>query len=229
MSFDFNPPLTLLTFPSTYQTAFSGSSGFGFTDGYGQNGIDSIRFSHSQNYSSLIDGWGTVTTPSMTNVNSLRQKVTENSVDSIFGKGIVTGNTWMFLQATKDSSITYRWLTNSSDFIVAEVKTNLAGDTVKTANYLVSTLSSGLKDGLLLDNNIRVYPNPASDKLFIDGISANSYLVIFDATGKLVSASLLRKDNSNITISSYENGMYFYQAVDMAGNILGRGKFAVAR
>lgn len=226
--FDFNPPLKLITFPSTYQTAYTGTSGFGFTNFYGQSGIDSVKFSHSQNYSSLIDGWGTVSTPAKANVNSLRQRVIENSIDSIWGKGLVTGNTWMFLQESKDSSISYRWYTNTTDFIIAEIKTNKAGDTVKAANYLLATLNTGIKNEIS-SMDIMLYPNPSSEKITFSGVAGVAGIIIYDATARIISRSLLQEHNSTISVSNYENGIYFYQISDMNGNFLKQGKFSVAR
>lgn len=191
--------------------------------GYPQPPVDSVKIKSTLTYSSIIDGWGTITTPAYSNVNAIRQKRTENRVDSTF---IRMGGNWIPQGSPSyDSTIQYQWWTNTLKYPVAEVSAD-GNNVVDNASYLSSS-QVGVIEKNKSGTEITIYPNPASDKLFIGGINENSYIVIFDATGKLMSTSLLKKNYSTINIASYENGMYFYQAVDMGGNILSRGKFAV--
>lgn len=73
-----------LTFPSTYQTAFTGTSAYEITINPRQTGIDSIRMKSTTYTSSNIDGWGNLTTPAYSNVNSLRQYITDIRTDWTF-------------------------------------------------------------------------------------------------------------------------------------------------
>ncbi len=56
---------------------------------------------------------------------------------------------------------------------------------------------------------IKVYPNPATSKLFIDGYTDVTAVVITDATGRAIKQVTIEKSNNSIDISSLESGSYF--------------------
>jgi hypothetical protein len=63
-------------------------------------------------------------------------------------------------------------------------------------------------------NNLKIYPNPAHDKLFINfGINVPKYTMIkiFDFRGQLVLNNELVEEISNIDISSFSSGVYFIE------------------
>jgi hypothetical protein len=65
------------------------------------------------------------------------------------------------------------------------------------------------EDDFNLDNTIRVYPNPASGKIYVTAKVAPSSLAIYDAFGKLI----LRKveDTESIDVSGLTAGVYFIE------------------
>lgn len=65
-----------------------------------------------------------------------------------------------------------------------------------------------LKDGLEEEKMILVYPNPASGSLHIDGISAESKIVISNITGHSVINTLCQDGDTIIDISSLPAGLY---------------------
>tara|TARA_B100000508_G_scaffold141097_1_gene146944 strand:- start:36885 stop:37946 length:1062 start_codon:yes stop_codon:yes gene_type:complete len=62
--------------------------------------------------------------------------------------------------------------------------------------------------------SLSIYPNPASDKLFIDGFSSNAELKIFSITGQVVKSENIINENLPIDISSLKRGTYLVQVVE---------------
>lgn len=226
------PPKSFYHFHLTIQPPFNGTSKYELKFYLGQSGINSMKIKASNNYTSTIDAWGAITTPSNANVNSLRQKYREISTDSTFIKP--TGQPWMLNPSSQanpnpsvDTTYTYRWWSNTKKFPIAEITAD-ASNVVTNASYLLSTLV-GVEEKSIAKNDVNVFPNPASDKINITGITTESYLVIFDVNGKLMERGRLKKSNSSINTSEYQNGIYFYQITGLNGNQIGKGKFVVSK
>ncbi len=73
----------------------------------------------------------------------------------------------------------------------------------------------GNTSGIVPNDNqndiIRVYPNPAEDILFIDGLTNPAMVSIYDISGKLIMIKQLTTDE--IDISSLAKGMYFIKVI----------------
>ena len=65
--------------------------------------------------------------------------------------------------------------------------------------------------GFNFENSISIYPNPTTNKIYIENNSQKTIkkILIFDTSGKI----LLEKDSfdQNIDISGFQNGIYFIQ------------------
>ena len=229
----FNPAQKALTFPSTYLTNFSGTTNFEVKFYIGQPGLDSLKVKVAINYTSSIDAWGSITTPANPNVNSLRQKYIEISSDTTYLKP--TGQPWMLQPSTQqdpnptiDTTNNYRWWSNTKKWPIAQI--GVANNMVTDASYLLSTTTTvGVNEQSMAKNEVNVFPNPASDKITITGISTESFLVIIDVNGKRMESSSLKKNNTTINTSNYENGTYFYQVIGINGKTIGKGKFVVLK
>ncbi len=226
MALEFIPAQKFITFPSNYQTAFNGNSGFTIQYDPNQMGVDSVKLIHAIIYSSIFDASGTITTPAYSNVSALRQKYTEMTVDSMYIK--LTGGGWMMPgPPTIDTTISYRWWSNAHKFTVAEIITS-GNDSIENASYLVTTLV-GVNEVAASKNQVQVFPNPASDKITVTGVSDASYLFIFDENGKLVERNTLKKNNTSINVTPYNNGVYFYNIIPLNGGSVTKGKFVVTK
>lgn len=226
----FTPAEKFLTFPSNYLTNYTGTSNYSIKIYLGYSGLDSMKIKANINYTSNIDGWGTITTPEFAGLSSLRQIYKEISTDSTFMKP--TGLPWTFQPSSsnpsKDTTISYRWWSNTKKYPVAEVQTD-GNNVVTGASYLTSLQSVGVAENSVMKSEVNIFPNPASNKINITGVSSESILLIFDVNGKLVENSRLKKSNTSLNVSNYENGTYFYQIVALNGNTIGKGKFVVAK
>lgn len=82
----------------------------------------------------------------------------------------------------------------------------------------------GINENESIANQIRVYPNPATNFLFVDSsVSIEDYeYVIFDITGKSILKGLF---GQKINISDLESGLYFIQITSSENDVLKFAKF----
>ncbi|HPS14103.1 MAG TPA: T9SS type A sorting domain-containing protein, partial [Prolixibacteraceae bacterium] len=71
---------------------------------------------------------------------------------------------------------------------------------VKTA------VATGIEDGRC--SNLRIYPNPTSDHLTVDGLTAGSKVELFSTNGQVVKSMVARGENETISLSGIEKGLY---------------------
>ncbi|MFH0894326.1 MAG: T9SS type A sorting domain-containing protein [Bacteroidota bacterium] len=206
------PPQKQLSFPSTYNTAFSGQTKEILKIPNSTPPPDSIKMIMTISYSSLIDGWGTVTTPAGS-FNSLRQKVTKFQTDSIFVYTTLTG--WVSAGApTIDTTIEYSWLSQTNPFI-AGITVDAQG-VVQSAKYLLSS-NIGVNE---ISNNsgaINVFPNPSNGKLMITVNAGNAYIIdVYNAMGAKVysNTSVKGQTSCEVDISQCRRGIYFVNVFD---------------
>jgi len=80
-------PQTYLNFPTTYNSHFTSSAHANIVDDttftFNPFTVDTVQIRHYATDSSLIDAWGTMTTPHGT-FPALRQKFMEHTIDSIY-------------------------------------------------------------------------------------------------------------------------------------------------
>ncbi len=67
---------------------------------------------------------------------------------------------------------------------------------------------------------IAVYPNPAKDMVVIDGLTANSKIVIIDAIGKIVFSEQNNTTQLQINTESFNNGIYFIKIENTGSNTI---------
>ena len=72
----------------------------------------------------------------------------------------------------------------------------------------VSTLSNAIFEGS--NNDLFIYPNPANNKITIEGISnSNTSYILYNISGKIISKGDLNNSNITIDISRLQKGTYF--------------------
>lgn len=75
-----------------------------------------------------------------------------------------------------------------------------------------------------------VYPNPATDELFIKNpLAQTATMQVYDVTGKKVTQLNIGLNTTRTNISTYSPGVYLYTLTDNNSEILHTGKFAVTR
>lgn len=82
-------------------------------------------------------------------------------------------------------------------------------------------------------NEIKVYPNPANNYLYLDiaenNITQDTKLKIYDITGKIVKETPLLFLQNKIQISNLDIGLYFYTISNKGDNLLHTGKIQIQR
>lgn len=70
-----------------------------------------------------------------------------------------------------------------------------------------------------MENSIVIYPNPVKDYVYINGLSGNETVVIYDAMGRTVHQQKAGNASINIATDKLSEGMYKVQIVDLNGKI----------
>ena len=89
------------------------------------------------------------------------------------------------------------------------------------------SISTGIEE--ISNNNINVYPNPASEFITFDLSVASSTIQLFDITGKTLRTINSNKNKFSVSLNLLTNGIYFYSISDVKGNVLATNKFVVAK
>ncbi len=66
----------------------------------------------------------------------------------------------------------------------------------------------------ILSNTYNIYPNPTTAQVTVEGENIN-YIAVYNSVGQLV--KIVRTQNNVVDMSAYENGVYFFNIVDNAG------------
>jgi len=239
---------TIITFPSSMGTNFSGSWNgtlFGLdVSALPLLGLDSIKITRGTEATSNIDGWGNVITPFGT-FASLRQIVVEETIDTTWEKSTATG-IWTVISPgtitalgalnvpitdiSYDTTRTARWWTDdaNSKFPLVEIDYELNG-TVNNVDWQKSSPTANVTE-IATDVIVELYPNPTKNNVLISiSYLGNKVVSVVDVTGKLMFEQAYRENTINISTQNYSNGTYFYTIQDLKGNVLHSSKFIVTR
>lgn len=170
----------LYLFPMTYPKY--DSTTFKFTTASNTN--IPVKYSKTGYRVTVVDGWGTITTPFGTS-NCLRLITTQYSKDSVktsFG-------TFGF----PNDQRSYQWMTTSSKIPFLEISGSLNGNTFNPAlvRYRDSVrVITSLKSHKDL-SDMKLYPNPVRENLFLIFNSHNKFDVeVYSVEGSLIQAQL---------------------------------------
>lgn len=202
---DLKPDLKLMEFPATLGTSFSGVSVLDSTvlNTFGLPLFDSLRVKRITDYSSDIDAYGTLNTPSGT-YNTLREYRVETAVDSLWGYSTFTG--WSLVSNTVETTHMYKWIANGEEYYVMEAVADGQDGNMLSASYqvgsnLISNASStditcnGDNDGTAIVNPIGgvapytyIWSN-GETTASIDNLAAATYTVTVNDANSAVSVS----------------------------------------
>ncbi len=193
------------------------------------NDYDSSTFAVSFSLTTLLDlnsagyrineveGYGTVITPYGT-FNCLKVKSTIVQTDTI------TISSFPLPPITRVTR-EYKWLTTTEKIPVFEISGSVFGGNFlpTTARYRDNFIVSLGNNELGFDQNqLKIYPNPASQKITISGIdlNLNDQLLISDITGKVFYQTTIKQQLNNLTVEMPElaNGIYFLNIRNANGN-----------
>jgi len=194
-------PEKQMEFPFSYQDSFTDDFYVPF---------EAMGFTIHRRGTSTVtaDAWGSIHTPETTYNNVLRVKNESTIIDSMW-----MGN--IFFVTTTSSSTDYTWYTGDDGYPVFTVNISQSEQsTDTTGSYKTVTQSVWETTNNL--NNIQIYPNPATNNLFVSIPSSNEgdlNISLIDLTGKeLISrnSDLITQNNLiHLDLSGISPGIYF--------------------
>jgi hypothetical protein len=190
-------------------------TGVGYTE-MDLNPFAEIMWRQRRNRSTTVDGWGSITLP-MGTFDVLRLKHTIEESDSLYGDFLGLGTpTWFGIDLP--TSHIYEWIANGEKEPVLRIETSEAGgnEIVTNIEYrdLYDPSFASLDENA--PNNFKLYPNPATDFITIDGPSAGSSFVLLNSKGQQVQEGILPA-NGKISVSSLQPGFYIFQSLSENG------------
>lgn len=230
---NFASSLTLHQFPRTYGSTFTDTYGLNVTvPGASFNPLLSqINFRRIANVVDETDGWGQITTPFGT-YNVLRVKRTEIFTDSIFALPIFPP-TWQLVSTNTDTTQNYSWFAKDGKLAVAEMSFDTLGLPKIFKWTELPGIGLGFEEQAL--HEVSVYPNPATDVLYIETKQGVSYenlnLLIYNQFGRLISNEKLDTSlgKKELSVGDYEEGLYHWEIRGEESAFLQRGKIVIVR
>jgi hypothetical protein len=128
-----------------------------------------------------------------------------------------------FIGRLDDIGIWNRALTESE--IKALYNANLCFEKISVTDTLIINVNRTGYNPITFENTLKVYPNPAKDKITIDNgnlTKMTGYSIkIMNSLGQQVFQNTINQQQFNIDITAWGgNGMYFLQLIDNSGNIV---------
>ena len=172
-------------------------------------------------HTSVVDGWGTITTPYGT-FEALRIAHNIQELDSIY----ITVSTFSFwVPLAVPSSNIYEWWTNGQDEPILRINTSIVGGNENVSSVEYRDIYRGLDAGIEeLTLSFDVYPNPTKNQLTVNSKNRIDKISISDITGKKVKEmnGLFTKSTQVNTIDLVP-GVYYIKVI--SGNDIGIKSF----
>jgi len=210
------PASTVLTFPCTFNTVNNFTSVSPILFPYPVAPNDTEKIQQTDICKMVVDGWGTVKTPTGT-YNCLRQRRVDTYVDSTFLHNSST-HKWTFVNTSTTIDSNYIWWGNNKGASLAEITFNPGSTKPITATYLVNSIATGVAVQSV-NSGMNVFPNPFSKQTMIHldlKSAAPVQIVLFNSLGQVVSTI----ENKHLDAGDYtyettvnEKGIYFLRAL----------------
>ena len=193
-SVDFNPEYTYAS-NGTYEVALIASTGTSCTD--------TLKLMHSVNEMPVCDfnweiDWSLGYEPGKRSVKFTPSNTSYDSYKWIFGN----------ISNSSQTSPSYKFPSDGSFDVRLIAKTAEGCECQSTQRVSVTT--TGLP--LVETGDIRFYPNPATDYLNVENLTANNKsmnFTILDQTGRTLQTGSLNQGNNRIDLGTLANGTYY--------------------
>lgn len=214
----FNGADTIIPLPFEYGTTYTSSYNFDTKFFYGQLAgpffADSARVKRLYQASSEVTGWGSLLHPGG-QLDVLQEIKTITETDSIWVR-LQAFNVWVLASVSSGTRQEVNFHTPGYGFPVMQANYDY-NQQLKEVRWLHTPTTYRITQTTPL---LLIYPNPASDLLYIKTIQGNPQLVhIYDLNGKLIFSEKYVADNP-INIYSLSPGMYvihIYSATELIG------------
>lgn len=189
------------------------------------NKIDSFKFTVTITNDFNVDAWGDVTIP-MGTYPSLRvvaQDVTTtlasaycSNSSGVGGSGWYTVPSQIFPAETETTN-RYQWWTNDPTvkFLLVDMELDSAGNVI-SADFLTNPQTSNVAE--LTENEISIFPIPATYQLNIEAEAENATYKLYDISGKLYIQNAFR-NTTKIDLSKIGKGTYLLNITSEKGSV----------
>lgn len=231
MTIDLNPDEQIMKWPATYNTTFNNTSVIDLSIPFPNPPMDSARIKSTKVKTSLVDGWGTVTTPLASNLPCLRVREMNITYDTI-SVHLSFPPMWQVFQTTIDTSYNYAWWTpntnNAYGFPVVEISTDSAGNVTGASWLQAAPVQASINEHEL--TALPNYPNPANQNItfLTSGLNVKT-IRIMDVSGNLVQEVPVSGAQVSVNVESFAAGTYFYVALDASNTMKKAGKFSIVK
>lgn len=207
ITFTYDNAMDVMQFPASFSSAFNDPYQVSITSPF-------INFSIDGSNDVLVDGSGTLTTPSGTYNNVLRVKSINNYQN--IGLPPLPGT------VTNGTNTTYLWVSpDYPGYMLMDYSINVEGtNSDTTITYSANPL--GIQN--VVNQTLQISPNPANTTFtvgFPSGAELNRVEVL-DLSGRVVAIETVNGKSNRLTIStsSFTNGLYIVRAVDTKGAVV---------
>lgn len=186
-------------FPMTFQDNWQSNSYLYFDVNPAFNAI----FKRHQNRSSVVDGYGSITTTFGT-FDCIRVKSDLTYIDSIYIDLFGTGGSWIGLPSQPETE--YRWIAKDKKIPVFSI--NVAGGAITKVEFRDKSGVAGIKNNDL-GSDVSVFPNPTKNNIFLSDISSYESINVMNMNGQTVYyESNINNNSLTIDCSQWERGIY---------------------
>jgi len=193
MPMQFDNDMMIYTLPLNYGNVDSSTSSYGLSiPNFGYYGQTIKRVNYTE-------GWGTVVTP-FGIFNALKVRSELQYTDTFYYDSFGYGTT------INRNETEYQWISNNMGIPVLTVTKANFQTTVVYQDSLISTDNNKI---LKEKSEIKIFPNPATESLNIDGISGN--IKIFNNNGNLVWEGNV-EESIKIDLSKFSSGLYYIES-----------------
>lgn len=157
--------------------------------------------------------------------NQILQGATGLATDTIAPGDSIVYARQIGITFTQDvASIPFCVVVAFNDTTVDPVSTNNAD----CISIKLQQIATSVKEANELAASVLAYPNPASTSFTITMKSTEASVDIMDITGRTIETTPVVMGEAKFDVSTYNNGVYFYQVKDASSNLVKSGKFTVS-
>lgn len=215
-------------FPFNYLDTINLRRNFSFTaDGaLFQIPFDSVRITYNSIGVKKADAWGNVIIGNTSN-NCLRLK--EETTDIFLFEGYISFvNLWTPISEDTSQSVIYTYIPENLGYPFVTLNMNENNEVI-LAEYVKEFTPSSLSK-VSSEVEVKVFPNPASDMLFLNTKDfVEGEIEIDDVQGRKVLTQAFKGKNAEVQISSFNSGIYILKLRDNNGLVLKQSKFSIAK
>jgi hypothetical protein len=136
---------------------------------------------------------------------------------------------------------TYQWVDCNNGYAPISGETNQSFTATANGSYAVILTQNGCSDtsacemvtntGIneIIQNNLKVYPNPATESLNITSAHDFSAIIITDVNGRVIYTSEVNNKQATIDIRTMSNGVYLLQIMDSSRQMLTQQRIIISK